>query len=473
MAQDLEPEYIAVSDDSKWAYATLQENNALAKIDIDNAKVLELIPLGYKDHSLFGNLLDASDKDDTINLAAYPGLLGMYQPDAIASFTAKGKTYLITANEGDARDYDTYAEEARIKDLNLDTTAFPNAGELRQDEWLGRLTVTTANGDPDGDGDFDHLYSFGGRSFSVWGDQGNLIYDSGDDLEQLTALPQAQNFNADQDENDPDKRSDNKGPEPEGIVLGKIGEKIYAFVGLERIGGIMVFDISEPAQPAFVQYINPRDFSINPETAIGIGPEGLDFVPQGLSPNGKPLVIAANEVSGDITVFEAIGVHVMPLTVSAVCDEEQAKAQQWNLNNPNTFPIRVAYEVMTNNQEQTGWVLAEPGDNMISTPHQAKATEITVRYLNENGREISLATDNSDCLAAREPLAFSFNRHTRWLLFWKVKNTEKEDIWFKYQVKETGERFTFPFLMFSPTIQVLNEVIWPPECFEKTYSEFY
>ena len=107
VAQDFEPEYITVSDDGTTAYVTLQENNALAIVDIASATVTEVLPLGYKDHSLAGNGLDASDRDGGVNIQNWP-VFGMYQPDAIASYTVSGHTYLITANEGDARDYDGF-----------------------------------------------------------------------------------------------------------------------------------------------------------------------------------------------------------------------------------------------------------------------------------------------------------------------------------------------------------------------------
>jgi 2',3'-cyclic-nucleotide 2'-phosphodiesterase / 3'-nucleotidase / 5'-nucleotidase len=159
VAQDLEPEYIAVSDDSRIAWVTLQENNALATIDIARADVISLRSFGLKDHSQPGNGLDASDRDDAINIANWP-VYGMYMPDAIAAFTIRGQQYLITANEGDARDYDGYAEEARVKNLDLDPTAFPNAADLQEDEAIGRLTVTTAQGDIDGDGYFEEIWAF-------------------------------------------------------------------------------------------------------------------------------------------------------------------------------------------------------------------------------------------------------------------------------------------------------------------------
>lgn len=299
VAQDLEPEYIAVSADGKTAWVTLQENNALAIVDIETATVQSIRALGFKDHNLAGNGLDASDRDDAVNIRSWP-VLGMYLPDAIASFSVGGETYLITANEGDAREYDTFEEEARIKDLTLDPAVFTDAlcgGPCQADERLGRLNVTATLGEgPDG---YHALYTFGGRSFSIWNAAGALVYDSGDELEQRTqALPNVQ-FNASNDGNELDDRSDNKGPEPEGVAVARFGEKTYAFIGLERVGGIIVYDVSTPTAPVFATYLNTRDGE-----AGDLGPEGLTVVRASDSPNGQPLLIVGNEVSGTTTVYQ-------------------------------------------------------------------------------------------------------------------------------------------------------------------------
>lgn len=305
VAQDLEPEYIAISEDSTKAWVTLQENNALGIIDLITGEVTDIVGLGFKDHSLAGNGLDASDEDGAINIATYPNLFGMYQPDAIASYTMGGKTYIVSANEGDARDYDAFSEEERVEDLILDPTAFPNAEELQAEENLGRLQVTNTLGDTDGDGDFDRLYAFGGRSFSIWDEAGNLVFDSGDEFEQIIAKAFPEFFNADNTENDFDGRSDNKGPEPEGVTIGEIGGRTYAFIGLERIGGIMAYDITNPLKPLFKGYFNNRNFLGDPEagTAGDLGPEGVLFISGEDSPNNLPLLITTNEVSGSTTIY--------------------------------------------------------------------------------------------------------------------------------------------------------------------------
>lgn len=304
VAKDLEPEYIAVSHNSLTAWVTLQENNAIATIDIKAGTITKLTPLGFKDHSSQRNGLDASDGDSAIKITPWP-VKGMYQPDAIAAYQAlgTGETFLVTANEGDSRDYlgsPGYSEEKRVGKVALDSNAFPNALTLKESANLGRLKMTKANGDTDDDGDFDEIYSFGARSFSIWTSTGELVFDSGDDFEQITATsyPTLFNGNSNSVENVPDDRSDDKGPEPEGVTTGRVAGRTYAFIGLERIGGIMVYDVTNPGAPKFVQYlttrVTDRDFS----------PEGLHFISEEESPTGGPLLVVANEVSGSTVIFE-------------------------------------------------------------------------------------------------------------------------------------------------------------------------
>lgn len=315
-AQDFEPEYIAVSENSAIAYVTLQENNAIAVVDIAAATVLSVKPLGTKDHNLAGNGLDASDEDggtDTnsgtpsIKIANYP-VRGMYQPDAISRFTIDGKTYLVTANEGEARaDWPGYSDETRVRThcaAGLDPTVFPNASTLIRDSNLGRLRVTanpTGDGTTgkNGAGECTELYSFGARSFTIWDSDIMPVWDSGDQFEQrTTTLPNAL-FNANHETHTLDGRSANKGPEPEGVSVGKIGKKTFAFVGLERIGGVMAYDVSTPTAPNFVTYLNLRTSDTGE-----LGPEGVLFIPAAKSPNGKPLVILGHEISGTTAILQ-------------------------------------------------------------------------------------------------------------------------------------------------------------------------
>ena len=305
-AQDMEPEYIAVAPNGKTAWVSLQENNALAEINIPLKQINWVRPLGFKNHMLPGNGIDASDRNSgIINIANWP-VFGMYQPDAIGAYNYQGKTYIVSANEGDARDYDTFDEMSRVKDLDLDETAFPNAAELQSDNNLGRLNVTTTLGDTDGDGDFDELYCLGGRSFSIWDNEGQLVFDSGDFLERYIETNMPDQFNYSSTNNTKQNRSDDKGPEPEGLTIANILGKNYLFLGLERIGGVMVFDITNPASPSFVDYLNTRDFSVTPGAnyPTDLGPEGLLFIPASDSPNGKNLLAVSSETSGSIALFE-------------------------------------------------------------------------------------------------------------------------------------------------------------------------
>ncbi len=252
--------------------------------------------------------LDASDEDGAINIGAWP-VHGMYQPDAIAAYEVDGETYLVTANEGDARDYDGYGEETRVGDLILDLSVFPNAAELQKAENLGRLRTTTAGTDTDGDGLADRILAFGARSFTIWNAAGELVWDSGSGLEEIVAATFPDDFNANGENGTFDNRSDDKGPEPEAVDLGVINGRTYAFVGLERIGGVVVYDISDPTAPFFVTYANNRDFTGDAEagTAGDIAPEGVKFVAAEDSPTGEPLLLVANEVSGSTTIYAIAG----------------------------------------------------------------------------------------------------------------------------------------------------------------------
>lgn len=338
VAQDLEPEFIATSADSSTAWVTLQENNALARIDIAKAEVEALLPLGTKSHRRWGNGLDASNKDDGINIANWP-VEGLYMPDGLASYSAWGHTFLVSANEGDAREYAfeteeencpvgpqyeyddgecIYIDEARVEDVELHPwlARYRGMSDLQDEENLGRLKVVTTDG-VDRKGRHRTLYSYGARSISIWDSRGRLAYDSGDTMERKTAELLPEFFNSNNDENGSfDSRSDDKGPEPEGVVVGEVDGEQYAFVGLERIGGIMIFNVSNPYRAYYVDYINNRDFSVedvkediesdSPSTVGDLGPEGLVFIPDHQSPTGEPLLVVGNEISGTTTVYTVV-----------------------------------------------------------------------------------------------------------------------------------------------------------------------
>lgn len=323
VAQDIEPEYITVSKDSKTAWVALQENNAIAVLDIASGEFTALRGLGFKDHLLSGNELDVSDRDGKINITNWP-VYGIYHPDAIASYDYQGRTYIVTANEGDARDYDGYSEESRFRALSGDIPvcadsmrfndfyASNNMGiadleGLRDNANMGRLTVTTATGFREDGACYEAIYAYGARSFAIYNEQIEQVYDSGSDFERITADVNPDYFNSNHEENAFDNRSDNKGPEPEGVTIAKLWGRDYAFIGLERIGGVMIYDISNPYAPEFVQYLNNRDFNFAPDTpeAGDLGAEGLIVIEASKSPiPGVPLLVVANEVSGATTIYQ-------------------------------------------------------------------------------------------------------------------------------------------------------------------------
>lgn len=282
-AKDIEPEYVTISSDSRTAWVTLQENNAIAIIDIRSKRITNIYPLGFKNYNLDENAIDPSDKDGGIFQNKWP-IKGMYEPDAIAVVEDRGVPYLFTANEGDVREWNAYVESKRVKDLTLDTTAFPNAATLKTDAALGRLNVTTTLGDPDKDGDYDELYSFGARSFSIWnGNNGQLLFDSKNDLEKRNITAGFYD----------DARSDDKGVEPEGMALGYVGKKPIAFVGMERSDAVAIYDISNPYNPSFLKLLHTGD-----------APEGLLFIPAKDSPTHHSLLVASAEGDGTIKVYQ-------------------------------------------------------------------------------------------------------------------------------------------------------------------------
>ncbi|RYY69011.1 MAG: alkaline phosphatase [Chitinophagaceae bacterium] len=283
-AKDIEPEYVTVSADSKTAWVTLQENNAIAKINLTSKSITSIFPLGFKDYSLAINATDVSDADAAIgNFGTWP-VKGIYMPDAIAVIETGGIPYLFTANEGDAREYSALTEAKRVKALNLDATVFPNAATLKLDAQMGRLNVTNTMGDIDGDGDFEALYSFGARSFSVWnGNTGAQIFDSKNELD--VKVKTAGYYD--------DARSDDKTVEPEGIAIGKVGNKTVAFVGMERADAVAIYDVTNPAAPVFLQIIPTGD-----------APEGILFVPADKSPTQRSLLVVSSENDGNVKVYQ-------------------------------------------------------------------------------------------------------------------------------------------------------------------------
>lgn len=302
-AQDMEPEYLTVSSDSRTAWVTLQENNGVAKIDLRRRTITDIFPLGFKNYNLAPNAIDPSDRPlGTLQFNPWP-VKGVYMPDAIAVLEEKedrGESgdnrgiiaersneipYLFTANEGDAREYSTFVEEIRVgaSGVVLDPVIFPNAATLKLQPNLGRLNITSTLGKNPATGWYETLYSFGARSFSIWnGNTGVQVFDSKNELEQKAVLAGYYD----------DDRSDSKGVEPEGIAVGKVGKKSLVFVGMERADAVAIYDVTNPLQPAFLQILPTGD-----------APEGILFISAKESPNKRSLLVVSSENDGVIRVY--------------------------------------------------------------------------------------------------------------------------------------------------------------------------
>ncbi|MBC7914732.1 MAG: choice-of-anchor I family protein [Pyrinomonadaceae bacterium] len=283
-AKDIEPEYVAISPDSKKAWVTLQENNAIAEVDLSTGVILKVVPLGVKDINLAANAFDVSDKDNKTELATWP-IKAFYLPDAISMFSTNGTSYLALANEGDTRDYGSvFNEEIKVSSLTLDPVRFPTASNLKLDANLGRLVVTKYNGDTDNDGDYDDLYTTGGRSVTILNaSTGQLVAEIGKDLEQRVIA--AGKYD--------DTRSDNKGVEVEAVTVNKVNGQMIAFIGMERSDMIAVYDVSNAASPVFLQLFSTGD-----------APEGLIYIKPKDSPNGRSILIVSSEGDGTVKMYQ-------------------------------------------------------------------------------------------------------------------------------------------------------------------------
>lgn len=311
VAQDLEPEYVAVSDDNTKAYVTLQENNAILVVNLVTNTIESLLPLGYADYSAgSGNSLDASDQSGAILNTSDLPIKGAYMPDAISYSTIGGNGYVFMANEGDSREFGSVIDANRISSSvfnNLDAASFPDAAILRNNKFLGRLSALKYSGDTDGDGDYDELHVLGSRSFTIRNAETNeLVFDSKDLFEKITANSPLTSafFNASNTTGAATlkNRSDDKGPEPEGVTVSVINGIHYAFIALERVGGCMVFNVENPNAPVFVTYVNNRTLA---GSGPDLGAEGIIFISAEDSPNGQAIVILANEVSSTLSIFAA------------------------------------------------------------------------------------------------------------------------------------------------------------------------
>lgn len=327
LSQDLEPEYITITPNAQTAWVTLQENNAIAEIDIQNQMITSIWPLGTKNMQINGNGFDASDKSEEILIANWP-VKAFYIPDGIGNFQVGNNTFLVTANEGDEKEYDGFEERTTVgaSSYVLDPQVFPHAEILKKSYNLGRFRVSNLQGDTDLDGDYDEIYAVGARSFSIFdASTQQLVYDSGDDFERYIASDPvyATIFNADNEDNEFKGRSRAKGPEPEGIAMASLSGHQYVFVALERVGGVMVYDVTDPTDVQFVDYKNTRS------TAAYGGDNGAEtavFINAAQSADGKNYLVVANEVSGTLTIYEVVD-HL----VNAVFGASQSHTHTFNV----------------------------------------------------------------------------------------------------------------------------------------------
>lgn len=311
--RNLEPEYVAIDPSGRTAMVTLQEANALAEVDLATATVTRVVPMAAK--SWESSTVDTSKEDERAHRMGGLPLAAMLQPDAIDAFTSGGSTYYVTANEGDVREWGDYSEETTVADVELGPIPDLDVEWFQSPEVAGDLKISAEEGQ-DADGLYRLPHAFGGRSFSVLDAQGREVFESGALLEVLVGeliadgtLPEHA-WNANHDGNPSvDSRSDDKGVEPEAATVGEINGTPYLFLGLERISGIMVFDLSNPAEPDFVTWADNRgwDVEFEGEAAEGqgdLGPEGLAFISAEQSPTGQPLLVVGNEISGTTTVWQ-------------------------------------------------------------------------------------------------------------------------------------------------------------------------
>ncbi|WP_294307124.1 choice-of-anchor I family protein [uncultured Chryseobacterium sp.] len=310
LSQDLEPEYITISADSQKAWVTLQENNAVAEVNLASKTIAGIWGLGKKDMSIPGNGFDASDNNGEILIANWP-VKAYYTPDAVQNYKIGNTNYIVTANEGDEKDLSGFSERTTVgaSTYTLDPAVFPQASVLKASYNLGRFRVSNATGNTDGDADFEEMAALGARSFSIFNaDTRQIVYDSGDRFERYIAANHPLIFNADNESNTVKSRSRAKGPEPEGIALGNINGQTYAFITLERTGGVMVYNITDPNNPTFTDYKHSRMTS-----AYGgdNGPEGITYIAPSNTTTGKGYVIVANEISGTLSMYEVAGANTL------------------------------------------------------------------------------------------------------------------------------------------------------------------
>jgi hypothetical protein len=318
----IEPEFI--TQIGNRLFVTLQENNAIAVFDLTTEKWEKIFNLGKLTQTVDASDRDGANAGKAAKIDQVVKTLPM--PDAIASYEVDGVRYLVTANEGDFRTDDR--DRTRFADSSLNgmlddrfLAGGADAGQ-RANSLLGRTQITRIDGDTNGDGKIDEVVLAGSRSFSIWNaETGMLVWDSGSgngDRNDATNNPltnletvllgldptfhnseegKASNF---------DGRSPQKGPEPEALTLAVIGGRTFALLGMERQNGLLMYDISNPAQPVQVGYTNAASRGL-------VSPESMIFVAAANNPTGKDIVLTGYELNGG-----GIGVDAVPEPGSAL-----------------------------------------------------------------------------------------------------------------------------------------------------------
>ncbi len=364
LSKNLEPEFITVSADNSKAWVTLQENNTIAEIDLVNLSVSALRPLGLRDNSQPGNGFDASDNIPEVLLVNWP-VHSLYMPDAVANFTVNGQTYLITANEGDEREYAAINERTTVgaSSTLLNAATFPNATQLKENHALGRLRITNQDGDLDSDGDYDQLVTVAPRSFSIWNAQsGSQVYDSKNQLELITSTHPVYGhlFNADNENNTRKSRSRAKGPEPEGVAIASVQGRHFAFICLERTGGVVAYEVTDPINPIYQGYLNTRNLS---NYGGDLGPETLTYVPAEASGDGQAYLLVANEISGTITNIR-LNFNIPPAFTLQILHASDMEAGLTATQNAPRF----AAVIDTLRRTHPNTIVLSSGDNFIPSP---------------------------------------------------------------------------------------------------------
>ncbi len=291
------PAALAFDSKGERLVATYPGLNAFATWNLESGSA-QLICLGFKDWAT--SAFDASDADHGVAIRSWP-VRGAFQPTGLAVLETPMGGLVATANQGEISDPE---DAARVARLNLDPGAFPNADVLQREDRLGRLRVRMRGDDLDGDGDHDRLTAFGARSLALWAWRGDLVGETGAEIETHTAqVLGVRGFNIGAETNRFDARSDDMGPEPNAVAVADLKGRAYAFVTLAQTGGVIAFDVTMPDAPSYAGYARaggddrPWAETVDHDR----GPSDIVAVTE-----GEIIKIAvANAVSGAVTTYVA------------------------------------------------------------------------------------------------------------------------------------------------------------------------